>query len=759
MKRHIYKTFSIGLLILTSGTLCAQQQVNKTDDSGKNEAAEKAAIVQMGKKEEIAKQLIKDSTVVYTYKDGKLMLEDDNSGSLYCYAIGKEGYKEIYYLFTSRPYIHLGDSSSATDKEYMLVKDSKGSWKNLLTNQPARPNNNFPMKGNTPYRCLVWDKREAQLSLSVNKKEQLTANSILLIILPKREEPQFNPRIIMHGDTIPSKNINLNAESQTPLLGYTFIIKRTNSIIVDSILYAGKRLDIGKDTPRKPINLVFPLDTLNITSENKELIFDIFYREFDKNGIIKEKNCHYPIALTWNDGKKHNLEDIIADIIDFIANIIPVIIIIAVSGIFLAVYLYVRNKDKKRSSNFNKGVSNNPQNDGNSDPENEGGSDSENEGDSQDDNTNKDKEKSDLIETITLLKREKNELEKRVKSLEDNNGKLEENIQILKNEKERERQRAENAEKKARDEAGINTELRGQVEKAAEAAKTAAKTADKAVKEVKEAKKKAKEAEERANEAEAKAIKKVEKEIEKIKKESERKLAEEKNKTEEAKKQIEVEKEKAEKDIAEAKFEITRECHEEMEKINKLADRLKELLDETPDDAFGGTGLVLKTGVESYCNKLKTLKGLNLSLKSSFDIMREYTLVQLNIGSSCWIHSLGRIYSYMSVETLCNQLEYEGMKLDIIAEAFRSLTALLAIQGIVVWNCSPGFDSNKDPMTNKLFKLDMQIDRISGWLDGSENVRHAIPNHGNTIYDFGTLAYYTYECTEIHQGKVIYYDE
>lgn len=733
MKRHIFKTVSFGLLMLTSGSLYAQQQVNKTDDSGKKEVAEKAARDQMRKKEEIAKQLIKDSTVVYTYKDGKLMLEDDNSGSLYCYAIGKEGYKEIYYLFTSRPYIHLGDSSSATDKEYMLVKDSKGSWKNLLTNEPARPNNNFPMKGNTPYRCLVWDKREAQLSLSVNKKEQLTENSILLIILPKREEPQFNPRIIMHGDTIPSKNINLNAESQTPLLGYTFIIKRTNSIIVDSILYAGKRLDIGKDTPRKPINLEFPLDTLNITSENKELIFDIFYREFDKNGIIKEKNCHYPIALTWNDGKKHNLEDIIADIIDFIANIIPlIIIIIAVFGIFFAVYLYVRNKDKKRSSNFNKGVSNNPQNGENPNPE---------------------------IEIITLLKRKKVELEKRVNSLEENKGKLEKNIQELENENDKEKQRAEKAEKKAKDEAGINAELRGKIKQAAEAAEKAAKAAEKAVKEVEKAERKAKEAEERANEAEAKANENAEKEIEKIKKESERKLAEEKNKTEEAKKQVEAEKEKAKKDIAEAKIEITRECNEEMEKITKLADKLKELLDEIPDDAFGGIGLVLKSGVESYCNNLKTVKGLNLSLKSSFDKMREYTLVQLNIGSSCWIHSLGRIYSYMSVETLRNQLEYEGVKLDIIAEAFRSLTALLAIQGIVVWNCSPGFDSNKDPMTNKLFKLDMQIDRISGWLDGSENVRHAIPNHGNTIYDFGTLAYYTYESTEIHQGKVIYYDE
>jgi DNA repair exonuclease SbcCD ATPase subunit len=254
----------------------------------------------------------------------------------------------------------------------------------------------------------------------------------------------------------------------------------------------------------------------------------------------------------------------------------------------------------------------------------------------------------------------------------------------------------------------------------------------------------------RANEAEEEAQKKADKRIEEITRELNSKVEAANNRAAETEK-------RARQAIADAKATTIKERDEEWGKLVRLAKRLRELLDTVPDDAFGSAGETLKAGVAEYYTEIEKITALDNSIKDRLDKIRSFSLKLLQYPSGCWLHLLGRIYSYLSVETLRNQLDNDGLSLNTVDEAFRTLSAILAMQGIVVANCSPGYDSNHDPMTARLFQLDTQVDRITRWLGGRDRVQEEIPNHGGTIYDFGQLAYYTYEDTTIHQGSVIYY--
>lgn len=745
MKRDILKKTLIGLMLMAPFAVVAQgNDANPT-------TAEKA------KKEEEATKILNDSTVRFTYKDGMLSLDNPTAGDLYKYAENKKPYKFIYYLFTSMPYLHLSDSSIAENDDFMMVNDGKGMVMNVLTQDRSKSTAKFKMTDESPYRCIVWDKKEAQVQLSIDAQGNPKKEAILLVVRPKLDTHSLDCRLQYGEEKITFdefKNKTLDPEVKDVFSGYTLVVTRSNSIVVDSItcVKPNSKLRVNNednyhDTPLREGLFEIPLDNIEVNEKSKEVKFCIHYRTFEKDGKIMPRYVFPTLVLNWE--KTGNVGALI---------IVGVVLLLATALFFI----FKKNKLKKNKNNGERTQTDEPTQQGGKVNKIETGKKTVEEGEDQEVDGNSqgktveegenqgvdgnpqgktveegekqeashptnDKRFEHLNNTpirkiiIKLIK-----LKNDNKKLKKDNNKLKNDISELKK---------KNGD--ANQDKSIIEDLRRQIRNLKEEKNNAKERADEVAEKLTEETRKHKSEIERLNND----------------------ITDAKQSAQSAWQQVEGVEASKKEAIAEAKADVARERNEELEKLTKLADKLKELLDGIPNDACGGVGATLKLGIKKYRGKLAEEIQQNLSLKCSLDKIREYSLSQLGLDSSCWMHSLGRIYSYMSVETLRNQLEYEGIDIDTLADAFLTLTALLAAQGIVVVICSPGFDSNNDPRTRKMFELDMQIDRITSWLEGIENVRNAIPNHGSTIYDFGTLAYYTSEDTEIHQGKVIYYDK
>lgn len=665
MKHNIVKIVLTVLMVMIVKTVFANTGTLVDSTSGIHSETDKRVS---------ADKVIADSTAIFIYEEGKLSLENDSAGRLFLYA-EKDGNRETtYYLFTSRRYIHLGANTRASGDEYYRIHNA-ARWINVENGSGANATI-FPMNdaNGQKYRCITWKEgQKPQIHLSVNKDEQITEKTILLVVLPELDlTTDFNCEI-KHKDTTMTlkgfEKIKLDYQSEHPLEGYTFVLKRPNRFVVDSILYEGRNIKGNKrDTPLKDGVWEKPLDSLLFSRNTEAIQFHIVYREFKQDTIVvQEKDIIIPLHV-----RKHGI-----GVLAIIGIVLGGVIVLVV---LLLMLRRVKIRKQKKTHTGSDGTSSEPG----------GGKKIEDT-----DTTNP--------EELTRLKNENQKLKQQAQSLSDqlegfkndwNKDKvaLEKRISELDQERIKATNRVTEVEKRASQEIAAITE--------ASNAKIA------------------------SMQAEVKALE-----------------------------------HKAQNDIANATKRLTEERDEELAKFCRLTTRLKELLNQIPDEAIGNLGAILKSGMGSYYNRMNDIVSSGKSLKQSLDEMRQYSLGLLGMGSSCWIHSMGRLYSYLSVKILRKRFEFDGVKTDLLSEAYQTLAALLAKQGIVILNCSPGFDSNQDPMTNKLFKLDMQIDRITMWLDGSDNVRQAIPNHGNTIYDFGTLAYYTCDDTTIHQGSVIYYEE
>ncbi len=807
--KQILRTLLVGLLLLSAKTVCA--------NSANPAAVAQGTDVSPNQKLENAKKTIQESTAIFTYEEG--VLRKSNGGDLYEYPNDNQGdfrfYKAIYYLFTSRQYVHLDDHSQATGNEFifMMIRNGSGKWVNVYTGKDAAADKKFGMNESGPYRCVAKANNKAEILLSVNSRGEAEKDkTILLVVLPALEKSHFDCFIRQGNNKMPfdvfTDNIKLRTDSEKPLAGYTLIVERSNGLVVDRIIYADSNImKYYRDTPLKDGVISIPLDDIPVKRNAKELKFCIHYKEF-KDGKITPRSSSQTLKLSWDKPTG--------------GRIIWELIIIV--GVVLSICWVLIRKARSRRRIIQPSDSNvNDNGDGDvpvkvvSGNKNLGKKGKKNKGDERNNtcsigNRGQDKVQNEISQNQIVVKigvenKQENDIPRTVKgnddhertiaSLKEENVRLAERIEGLEKQIQSEKKKTEEAEQNAK---ALEAKAAAAEERTDKAEKNAKEKAEKEIKKieeetnrkVKEAQDSAEAAKVKAREAEKNAKEKAEKEIKKIEEEANRKVKEaqdsaeaakvkareaEKTAKEKAEKEVkkieeeanrkvkeaqdsaEAAKVKADNDIKEAKAEVLRERDEELTKLVGLAKRLKSLLNEIPDDAFGRNGLVLKSGVDSYCNNLDSVVNQNLSLKRSLEEMREYSLVQLGIGSSCWIHCLGRLYSYLSVKALRDQLEYEGVNADTLTEAFRTLVVLLAAQGIVVRNCSLGFDSITDPATNNLFELDMMIDRITNWLGGNARVRKAIPNHGSTIYDFGTLAYYSIENTDIHQGKVMYYDE
>ena len=199
-----------------------------------------------------------------------------------------------------------------------------------------------------------------------------------------------------------------------------------------------------------------------------------------------------------------------------------------------------------------------------------------------------------------------------------------------------------------------------------------------------------------------------------------------------------------------------------LKKMENNVKHLKEIVEEMSPDAFNGNCKKIRSGVgfyyETLCQRFESEEWQTKMTGECIAALRTECCQILDNGTDSWINLLGRLYSYMSVNELRQQLLMEGLTFELVSDAFITMQAILASMGVVVLNCSPGFDSGNDPVTSSLFTQKTSIDRITSWLNGDAAVQEAVPNHGRTVYDFGQLAYFTSEDLTIHQGSVIYYN-
>jgi len=197
-------------------------------------------------------------------------------------------------------------------------------------------------------------------------------------------------------------------------------------------------------------------------------------------------------------------------------------------------------------------------------------------------------------------------------------------------------------------------------------------------------------------------------------------------------------------------------------KLQSLALKLKKDVEQMDNNAFNGNCGTIRSGAsfnaDRLCQSIESGEWKNKTTGECFEELRADYCQLLDYGTDSWVNLLGRLYSYMSVAELRQQLLSEGLSFELVSDAFDTLQAFLASIGIIVLNCSPGYDSGSDPVTSRFFKHESSIDRITNWLGGNEAVDEAIPNHGQTVYDFGQLAYFTTNDLQIHKGSVIYHN-
>jgi hypothetical protein len=247
-------------------------------------------------------QLMKDSVVTITYDSGILNLKDNNSGKLYKYTEGpenSEGYAAIYYLFTSRPYLHI-DANGVTNKDHNAILKGHAAWFNVQTKGGAN-STSFKMADVAPYRCVKWEGKMAQVLIATNAQiQKIPEKTILLVLRPELEKPEFKYTIIHNDSTLTLgqfEAIKLDPKLAKPLVGYSLVIERTNGIVVDTIVATTKNRQGIKDTPLNDGKWVIKLDS--IPSNAKKIHVEIICRKFSENGEIKTDKEKRDIDLSW----------------------------------------------------------------------------------------------------------------------------------------------------------------------------------------------------------------------------------------------------------------------------------------------------------------------------------------------------------------------------------------------------------------------------------------------------------------------------
>lgn len=196
-------------------------------------------------------------------------------------------------------------------------------------------------------------------------------------------------------------------------------------------------------------------------------------------------------------------------------------------------------------------------------------------------------------------------------------------------------------------------------------------------------------------------------------------------------------------------------------KIVTQGDRLVDLLSSVEPSAFNNNCEIIIHGAGFFVKRIKTnIESEEWKNKPVSDCLAELRGIgeeMINAGTASWINLLGRLYSYMSVPELASRLEEEGLWFEKVSDIYTTAVALFASFGVIIFNCSPGYDSANNTATNSMFTHNPEIDRITDWLQSEDAVKKAVRNNGRTVYDFGQLAYITADDATIHKGSVMFY--
>lgn len=675
--------------------------------------------------DEAVQKVLDDSAASFIYKNGVLELlnpQDDNR--LVCYAQGPnaDGFKAIYYLFTSRPYLNLRQVDSVGNKNIYAIFESQGKWKNIKTNQGAAGDRKFPMNSNEEirFRCVEWDQQHCKLLIATNAQlHQDSTQTILLIARPPLEKPGLTVCLIHHADTFSFEDFKKKYDTLDPKNGkqtldlseYQLLVRRTRGLVVDSIFIGGKKVAIGKDTPLQSGEWAIPLSSYEV-NPNGGVWIATYCREFkDGKFVPAEETDTRCIEPYWKKDPE--------------AAALKIIVIVFV-GIALFLFLFIflpklRDRKAKKVSEAE-----------NTPPETCNGGKETND-------TKSVREVMSLFLSKLRLRKAKKNPEAEKAFPESGNGG---------NETGDTRPDIEVMEDGGSEE---GTTVQPSVETPQDPAQKWEEEKENLQEQIKKLKSEAKSENTRATDAERQLFDKT------------RELEEEKKARGEAERNVNGK-------VQEAERRVREECRGKLQKAEEekkaavgsiltLAKNLKDLLESIRSEAGKGAGDSIKNGVSAYCDKLQSIAGDNdLALSETIAAMQTFSCELLNLTSGCWMHRLGRLYSYLSVETLRNIMEGDGLSVEVVESAYRMLSALLAAQNIVIASCSCGIDSNQTPAIRHLFELDTTVNQINAWLGSSEAIMQAVADHGSTVYDFGRLAYYTTDNPDnVHKGSIIYF--
>lgn len=706
-----------------------------------------------------------DTILNYAFLDGKIVIRS-GSGELYQFAEDLYGYKTIYYLFTVEDYLHLDTTDITDESSYYCFMDetSQANWYNSENKGTAKDDVKWPIKytgkdsndpecvKNNPHRFMRRTGDEAPIQLLFNadgnRQKKADSTTVLLVVMPPLKDKidsksyarDFKVNYGGHNGKELKDYYNevILTKNDTVLDNLEYVIGCYDRALIDSVIVNGIPVPV-KDSMFDKKNIVVPLKAIPIT-HSKPVDIDIYYRFFGDKGEITSHKDSRQLSLHWSSVPVWAWVLIILIIIVTIVLMANVMTHIMVKNTPIQQTVVTKEKEKDPA------VTKQPQNSGQCDKM-QGGPDNtvpENE------DVENGRKKHGILGLFS--RRSKGQtgptLEAKIKSLEKSLDQKEKELQELnevltktKQELEQEKNALTAAQETAQQELeAIQTQH-------AEALTAQEKQwADK----VKSARKAQQEAETARDHAQEDAKKEFDQQKTKLESECKTKVEAAENALSEQKLQFD-------KDLK----RWTDDRKAMLEQLKSNVNHLTTVTGQMPFGAFKGHCKNIVQGAAHYeeelCKRIKSYDSENLTIGECLVKERKEVCRILDSGSNSWMNLLGRLYSYLSVDALRQQLTIDGVSAELVTDAFETMQTVLASLGIVVLNCSLGYDSGDNPNTARLFERKSSVDLITEWLGGDDAVQEAIPKHGQNVYDFGQLAYLNTEDHTPHLGLVIYY--
>lgn len=735
-----------------------------------------------------------NDTLNYAFLEGRIEILS-GEGELYPFAHDLYGYKTIYYLFTMEDYLHL-DTTDITDGSsyYCFMEETpQADWYNSETKGTARDDVKWPLKytgkdykdtecvKNNPHRFMRRRGNEAPIQLLFNadgnRQKKVDGTTVLLVVMPplkdkidsKRYARGFKVNYGGYNGKEPKDYCNevTLTKKDTVLGDLEYVIGCYDRALIDYVTANGVLIPV-KDSMFGKKDVVVPLKAIPITYD-KPVAIDIHYRYFGDNGEITSHKDSRTLSLHW----KKTSVPVGALVLIILGILVLIVLISGVMSRFMAKSTSPQ-RPVETDGHEKKPLGGKQQHDSGQGEETQGGSENN-------EPKNEDAEKGGEKHGFWgLLSRKSKDqpgqtLEAQIKSLQKSMEQKEKELQEMN------RQLTESTTKLKKAQADLQTaQTNADKNLAAIQAqhKDALKTQEKQWKDkVKLAQDAQKEAETAKDHAKEDAKKEFDQQKTKLESECKTKVEAAENNARTA--QTEAERKiKGIQDQCNASLERwTGDRKAILEQLKANVNYLTTVTGQMPTSAFKGHCEKISKGAAHYeedlGKRIESYVGDDLTIGQCLEKERKEVCRILDSGSNSWMNLLGRLYSYLSVDALRQQLTMEGVSAELVTDAFETMQTVLASLGIVVLNCSLGYDSGNNPNMARLFEPKSSVDLITEWLGGNDAVEKAIPKdrqpkdgqskdgqpkNWQIVYDFGQLAYLSTEDHIVHPGIVIYYN-